>query len=133
MDHKSRIKQIQQSLQRHRVDALLVTHMPNVRYLCGFTGSSGALAVSAHGSVLHTDGRYTLQAKQEVRGSRVRIAKGSPSTAALASIGGRKITVGFEADHVTVSQRNLLAKSAPRARLKAVSGVSERARMIKPP
>ena len=133
MDHKSRIKQIQQSLQRHRVDALLVTHMPNVRYLCGFTGSSGALAVSAHGSVLHTDGRYTLQAKQEVRGSRVRIAKGSPSTAALASIGGRKITVGFEADHVTVAQRELLAKTAPKARLKGVSGLIERSRMIKQP
>src|SRR5436309_656851 len=133
MDHKSRIKQIQQSLQRHRVDALLVTHMPNVRYLCGFTGSSGALAVSAHGAVLHTDGRYTLQAKEEVRASRVRIAQGTSSAAALGSIGGRNVTIGFEADHVTVSQRDLLAKAAPKARLKAVSGLIERARMIKQP
>src|SRR6476469_5737395 len=120
MDHKARISNLQQSLRRHRIDALLVTHMPNVRYLCGFTGSSGALLVSSSGAVLHTDGRYTVQAKQEVRGARVRIAKGSPWLAAMASVAGRTIALGFEADHITVSQRTLLAKASAKARLKAI-------------
>jgi Xaa-Pro aminopeptidase len=133
MDYHSRIKQTQQSLQRHRLDALLVTHMPNVRYLCGFTGSSGALVVAPRGAVLHTDGRYTVQAEQEVHGARVRIAKGSPAVAAVRTIGSRRGMVGFEADHVTVGQRNQLAKAAPRARLKSLSGLIERARMFKQP
>jgi Xaa-Pro aminopeptidase len=133
MDHKARIRTLQQSLTRHHVDALLVTHMPNVRYLCGFTGSSGALLVSAHGAVLHTDGRYTVQAKQEVLAARVRIAMGSSSTAALTSLAGRKVATGFEADHVTVSQQTLLAKAAAKGRLKPLSGLIERARMIKQP
>ncbi len=38
MDFKARIRSLQESLAKHRVDAMLLTHMPNVRYLCGFTG-----------------------------------------------------------------------------------------------
>jgi Xaa-Pro aminopeptidase len=133
MEHKARIKALQQSLELQRLDAMLVTHMPNVRYLCGFTGSSGALLVTPETAVLHTDGRYTVQAKEEAQGARLRIARGSPSLAAILAIARRKATVGIEGDHVTVSQRDLLSKAAAKVRLKPVSGVIERARMIKQP
>src|SRR3954453_13647185 len=97
MDYHSRIKQTQQSLQRHRLDQLLVTHVPNVRYLCGFTGSSGALLVGERGATLFTDGRYTVQAKQEAPYARLRIAPGNAAAAALASLkGSRKHAVGLE-------------------------------------
>ncbi len=42
-------------------DALLVTHLPNIAYLCGFTGSSGVLLVEATSATLFTDSRYTFQ------------------------------------------------------------------------
>ncbi len=45
------------------VDGLLVTHLPDVRYLCGFTGSNAALVLAGGQAVLFTDGRYTAQAK----------------------------------------------------------------------
>jgi Xaa-Pro aminopeptidase len=45
------------------LDAALVTDLVNVRYLTGFTGSSGALLVhTAGGAAFATDGRYTDQA-----------------------------------------------------------------------
>ena len=48
-------------------DAVLVTNLLNVRYLTGFTGSNGALLVSADGADLFgTDGRYTTQAGTQV-------------------------------------------------------------------
>lgn len=131
MDFKARVRNLQQALQSQRVDALLVTHMPNVRYLCGFTGSSGALLVGPDSATLFTDGRYTVQARGEALGTRVRIAKGNPSTAAIANLARSKQTVGIEADRVTVSQRAALSKAAPRARLKPLSGLIERARMVK--
>src|SRR5437762_12867097 len=109
MDHKARIKNLQHSLVRHRLDALLVTHMPNVRYLCGFTGSSGALLVTPQVASLHTDGRYTMQAREETRAARLRLARGSPSDAAIASGSRGKVTTGFEADDATVSERETLA------------------------
>ncbi len=65
-------------------DSLLVTHMADVRYLSGFTGSSGAVAVSGGRMALFTDGRYTSQAKSEAAGLRVVIVKGAPGLSAAA-------------------------------------------------
>ena len=45
-----------------KLDALLVTHPPNVRYLTGFTGSNGMLLLHAGGAILFTDPRYRVQA-----------------------------------------------------------------------
>ena len=41
---------------------------PDVRYLTGFTGSSGAVALAGGRAALFTDGRYTTQAKAEAAG-----------------------------------------------------------------
>ena len=112
---------------------MLITHLPNVRYLCGFTGSSAALVVSPKGVTLHTDGRYTVQAREETHGARVRLSRGSPLSAAISGLVRGRSSIGFEADHVTVSQRNLFCKTAPKARFKATSGLVELARMIKQP
>ncbi len=49
---------------KQKVSALLVTHLPDVRYLCGFAGSNAALAITAKHAVMVTDGRYTAQADQ---------------------------------------------------------------------
>ena len=48
---------------------MLVTHLPDVRYLCGFTGSNAALVLAGGRAVLFTDGRYTAQAKAEAAGT----------------------------------------------------------------
>ena len=66
----------------YRLDTLLIAHPANVRYLCGFTGSAGAVILSESRSVFFTDGRYKEQAKIEVQGSRVAVASKSPLAAA---------------------------------------------------
>ena len=48
------------------MDALVVTELANVRYLTGFTGSAGVLAVTAQGALLTTDGRYRTQSAEQV-------------------------------------------------------------------
>src|SRR5213082_3360842 len=48
------------------VDGLLVTSLPNIRYLTGFSGSSALLFVAARDAVLITDFRYQTQIKEEV-------------------------------------------------------------------
>ena len=45
MDVAARIPRVRGLLPDQRVDALLVTRLPNVRYLTGFTGSAGMLLV----------------------------------------------------------------------------------------
>jgi Xaa-Pro aminopeptidase len=71
MDHAGRLRRLQASLSGHKLDSLLITHLPNIYYLCGFTGSAAALMVAERGSILFTDGRYTTQAKEELKAASV--------------------------------------------------------------
>jgi Xaa-Pro aminopeptidase len=70
------MRHLRAAMAKREVAALLVTHLPDVRYLCGFTGSNAALAVTQKAALMVTDGRYTAQAAVEVKGPEVRIAKG---------------------------------------------------------
>ncbi len=72
----SRLKRLRQVLDTAGAGTLLETHPPNIYYLSGFTGDSGALLVDPTSATLFTDGRFTIQAKEETRGIRVHIHKG---------------------------------------------------------
>jgi Xaa-Pro aminopeptidase len=76
IQERARMRQLRAATTKQKIAALLVTHLPDVRYLCGFTGSNAALAITAKHALLVTDGRYTAQAAAEVNGAEVRIAKG---------------------------------------------------------
>jgi Xaa-Pro aminopeptidase len=54
------------ALEAEGVDGLLVTHLPNIRYLTGFTGSAALLLVRTDATVLISDFRYAAQAPAEV-------------------------------------------------------------------
>ena len=140
MDHKGRLKKLQTGLDSSSLDALLVTHLPNIRYLCGFTGTSGILAIFATGSVFLTDGRYTEQARAEVQGARIVIASKPPLAAATewlmknrSKLGRMKSRrLGIESEHLTVVGRSRLASGLrPDFRLRETRGLVERARMVK--
>jgi Xaa-Pro aminopeptidase len=53
------------ALEGEGLDALLVTHLPNVRYLTGFSGSAALLLVRRDTTILITDFRYAVQAPGE--------------------------------------------------------------------
>src|ERR1700722_5627442 len=110
MDHRGRLHQLQIVLERNHLDALLVTHLPNIRYLCGFSGTSGALVIRDERIAFFTDGRYTEQARVEVQAARVVIARQPPLAAAsewlIKNVNplGRKHPrrLGIESEHLTV-------------------------------
>lgn len=134
MDYSGRITRLRSLITKSRCDALVVTHLPNVRYLCGFTGSAGVLLVGSK-NFFFTDGRYAEQAATEVAGARVVISKG-PALIAAAKQAARmhRGRLGFEAEHLSVSAYDALAGSLPKnARLAATRGIVEQLRMIKEP
>ena len=61
-----RLAALSDGLTASNMDGLLVTGAANVRYLSGFSGSSGLLFVTAHETLLITDFRYQTQAADEV-------------------------------------------------------------------
>jgi Xaa-Pro aminopeptidase len=61
------LETLRKSIAAANADALLVTHPANVRYLSGFTSPEDARVLVTPDKVLFiTDGRYTVQAQQEV-------------------------------------------------------------------
>jgi Xaa-Pro aminopeptidase len=141
MDHAARLRRLQASLASNKLDCLVITHLPNVHYLCGFTGSAAALLVKERGCILFTDGRYRAQAEQEVKGAKIVIAGKSPLWAAAASLASRrgisssgssKSTIGIEPEALTVGMRDQLASLLKGiARLRSAPPLVERARMVK--
>src|SRR5271154_6218902 len=101
-----RMDRLRISFPRLGADAFLVSHLPNIQYLCGFTGSSALLLVEVSSSTLFTDSRYTFQARQEVKGARVKIVKQGLLRAAAEGLRGRgkPRRVAYSAGNITVSQ-----------------------------
>lgn len=135
MNFVLRQRKLREWLEAHKVDALLVTHLPNVRYLCGFTGSAGILLVTRRASSFFTDGRYTGQARAEVKGARIVVPKVPTMQGAAAFVGRTDAqTVGVEAEHMTVATRSALKRMLPAGlRLRETQGVVEELRKVKDP
>ena len=137
MDHAGRLSRVRSALGENDLDSLLVTHLPNIHYLCGFTGSAAALLVANRGAVLFTDGRYSAQAKEEVTGARIVIASKSPLVTAAGWLATNKerrssTLVGIEPDSITAGMRDRLAGMLKgKARLRSAPPLVERARMVK--
>jgi Xaa-Pro aminopeptidase len=137
MNFLARQNELREQLAAGGLDALLVSHLPNIRYLCGFTGSAGFLLVAESGSVFFTDVRYDTQAHDEVKGAKVVIAR----KALLSGLGewfearrkkSKGWVIGIEADHITVAEKKRLAKLLPsRMRLRNASALVERNRVVK--
>jgi len=133
MDHRSRQQKFQQTLEAERLDGFVVTHPANLRYLCGYTGSNGLLLFAGGRRTFFTDGRYTQQAREEVDGARVVIAKGPLLTAAAQRIpAAMGFKLGFEADVTTVAAAAAMRKTVPKnVALKPASGLVMRQRIVK--
>jgi Xaa-Pro aminopeptidase len=137
MNFQARQKKLREHLATTRFDALLISHLSNIRYLCGFTGSAGLLLVEEAGSVFFTDVRYDTQAHDEVKGAKVVIARKAVLPALGEFLGRRRKrargwTIGIEAEHFTIADKNRLTEVRPAGvRLKDAPSVVERARMVK--
>jgi Xaa-Pro aminopeptidase len=137
MDFRARQQKLREHLATPRFDALLISHLPNIRYLCGFTGSAGMLLVEEAGSVFFTDVRYDIQAHEEVEAVKVVIVR----KGLLAGLGewldgrrkrSRGRTIGIEAEHLTVAEKKRLTQLVPAGvKLKDAPSVIERARLLK--
>jgi Xaa-Pro aminopeptidase len=137
MDYTGRQDELESVLDDLRLEAFLITHLPNVRYLCGFSGSAGVLLLTGSNKVFFGDGRYAEQARAEVRGATVVIGRKAPLVAAgdWLVMKGRKIkAVGIEPEHLSVADRHQLAKTlGPGLRVREAPALVERARTVKDP
>jgi len=63
---QARHERVRRSFDTDRLDALVVTHLPNVRYLTGFAGSAAIVVLTRDELIFITDGRYLTAAREAV-------------------------------------------------------------------
>jgi Xaa-Pro aminopeptidase len=118
------------------IDALLVTRLPNVRYLTGFTGSAAMLLVQPDGALLVSDGRYGEQARTQLREAgvdaqvEIRITMGEQG-AVLATAAADARRIGLEDNGVTWALQRELADAFGAIELVPTGAVVEELRRVK--
>lgn len=117
----SRLAGVRRRLQRASVDALLVTHLPNVLYLTGLRATAGAVLVTRRQAILVVDPRYVAAARELVRSAsgrgRLRLEEASRAvdeTLADLIVGLGLRRVGIESPHLPVARFEALRRTVAR-------------------
>jgi Xaa-Pro aminopeptidase len=127
-----RLQEVRKHLETSRLDALLVSHLPHVRYLTGFSGSNGLCIVTRSKQLFLTDNRYRDQSKTELDGFEIIVTSDTLLKAARksGSLNGKK-TIGFECQYVSVSMYENLKKLFPSASFISKRSVIENIAAVK--
>ncbi len=117
------------------LDALLVTRLVNVRWLTGFTGTSGLAVIGPDLRRFVTDFRYLTQTAEQIDGAWEReIAVDLLAHAAEGLPAGAPLRVGFDDEHLSVKEGARLAELVPdEVELVPAGGVVEGLRAVKEP
>ena len=100
-DHTASIKKLRAVLDLESGQGFLITHLADIRWVCGFSGSNGCLLVMKDQEILVTDGRYRDQVAIECPGLEIHLAKG----AAIAHVG--KLVKERSLSHLFVQDRRV--------------------------
>jgi len=138
---KSRIKRLRKlrtPIAEKGLDALLLSQPENLRYLSGFTGSSGWLLISGQNAILATDFRYVEQAKGEspdfeIIQTKQELRDWLPGL--VSDLGWHKL--GFEANFISYDSYHKLSEAIETRQvnleLVPTTGIVEQLRSIKEP
>lgn len=127
----NKIESVRTYLQEHEIDALLVTSSFNLRYMTGFTGSSGLALITQNEAFFITDFRYTEQANDQIKGYTVIERKQSVESEINNQLTKNSITsLAFEENFVSFAQYQQYKKQF-NVQLVPISGVMENLRIIK--
>ena len=122
-----RIQKLQSELKKNKLSAVLISKPQNVHYLSGFSGTNGRLLITPKKAVLITDFRYLRSASKQIP-KKVAIYDQKDG---LKKLMGRFKTLGIEDEHITHAHFLDYKKNLKGVRLKPISGLVERMRMIK--
>ena len=133
-NHEARVDRVRRRLAALDVQGLLVTHLPNVRYLTGLRASAAAALIDADRVTLATDFRYVTAARALAAGSAVVAEVRDSYDEALRDLLRERALprVGVEAASLTVKRWSWLNDSLDGAVvLVPTDGVVEAERLIK--
>ncbi|MCZ0717017.1 M24 family metallopeptidase [Aerococcus kribbianus] len=106
---EKRVRALQANMASEGLGAYYVISPFNLRYISGFTGTSGRALITANNAYFITDFRYQEQAKSQCQGFEVIIAGGSAGSSSpfkvIQDIVSQESVsrIGYEEEHITVA------------------------------
>lgn len=127
---EQRLKQCQKLMAEKGLEALLVTHLTNIYYLTGFSGTAATVLITSSRRIFITDSRYTLIAKASVQGFDIIESRTPLKVVAELLEADRVDYLGFE-DQVAFSFYQTMQTELSGITLLAQSGFMEALRLVK--
>lgn len=132
----SNIEKLRGAMAAKGIPALLVTQIENVQWATGFSGSNGFLILTPADQRFITDGRYTIQAKEQMPGMPVEVYHSSTDSNTFLSQQVQQMgltRLGFEADAVTYATYGKMKEKFGAVELFPVEDVFPALRVVKTP
>jgi len=116
---QSRINELRRKMQAANFDALILTNIPHIRYLTGFTGDTAVLVIARTKNNLFVDFRFADQSRREAKGASVTVTKTDCYSGLkdMALLKTPNLRVGFSGTFVPVTLRDRIATMIPAALL----------------
>jgi Xaa-Pro aminopeptidase len=130
----SRQQRLQAELKSAGLEAVVVTHPPNIRYLTGLDASTAVCLVTSDVCTLVVDFRYGTAAREAAarHGWQVEVASGPLDDAAIQLIRGLGLArIGIEGSHLTVARFNRIAEGLNGTTITSTERVVEQLRAVK--
>jgi Xaa-Pro aminopeptidase len=128
------LERLRNHLANNDISAILLSNLPSIQWLCGFTGSFAQVIVTPDSGVFLTDSRYTIQAGEQCQNLPVR-SFASPQKAEqflaeqVSELGLKQLA--FDRNHVTVGSFEKWSGLLERVELVATDDPVDLLRMIK--
>lgn len=134
--YADRVARVRARLAELDLSLLLITHLPNIRYLTGFSGSSGWLLLGHDRAIFVTDGRYQRLAEEQLAADvnfELLILREDilGEVARRASELWPNAPLGFEARHLSYADWRRVVETGDGREWEPVDGVVEALRAIK--
>lgn len=123
-----RLAQLKYAMDEHKVEAVAITYMPNIRYLTNFSGSSATLFILDDSIHFVTDDRYEEQIKDELfnlPNMQIHIERDIWAPSLQKKLFKGLENLGFEADRMPYSEAVEIRNKVRPVRFKPAPSVCE--------
>ena len=131
---KQRLAALRSEMKANKLDAYVIAHVPSLRYLFGFSGSTALAIVTGRKAYFFTNDLYEVQVRKELiklDGLEVIIDRDSWGTLAKKGLAKTWKSVGFDPTKHSVASYKVMKKALGSAKLIEVVGIVENITRVK--
>lgn len=109
----TRIEKIKELLRDLSIDGFFINHIPNIRYLTGFSGSSASLLITKEKDYFLTDFRYKDQLAEQVKNFKIIITNNNDNEFSSIFDNENLKRIGYESSHMICNNLEKIRQSSP--------------------